>query len=65
MEIPHVNIGGIYNKPGRTQYFTTIFLDEPIKADILALERFPDTKVEYRVVPNDSEVDIIRELKKK
>ncbi len=65
VEIPHVNIGGIYNKPGRTQYFTTIFLDEPIKADILALERFPDTKVEYRVVPNDSEVDIIRELKKK
>lgn len=64
VEIPQINIGGIYSASGRKKYYTTIYLNEEIKDDILELEKFP-TKVEYRMVPSDSEIDIINELKSK
>lgn len=64
VEIPHVNIGGIYAKDGRRQYYPTVFLDNELKEDILALEGFP-CKVEYRTVPQNTEVDIVKELKEK
>lgn len=64
VKIPQVNIGGIYAKEGRTQYYPTVFLDKESKEDILALEAFP-CKVEYRTVPQNTEVDIIKELKNK
>lgn len=62
VEIPQINIGGIYSKEGRKQYYKTIFLDDKLKADLLKLEKYP-VKVEYRIVPQDGEVDIIKELK--
>ena len=62
--IPQVNIGGIYEKPGRTQLYKTVFLDDEMKQDILSFEAFPGTKVEYRQVPRDFEADIIADLKK-
>ena len=62
VEIPHINIGGIYAKEGRKQYYSTIFLDEQTKQDILALGDYP-CKVEFRTVPQNTEVDIIKELR--
>lgn len=62
--IPQINIGGIYSAPGRIPYYKTIFLDDEIKRDIIALEQYP-VKVEYRMVPGDPEIDIISELKNK
>lgn len=63
LAIPQINVGGLYAAEGRKQYYTSIFLDDALKADILALEEFP-TKVEHRMVPTDSEADILAELKK-
>ncbi len=63
VEIPHINIGGIYDKPGRVKYYTTVFLDEETKKDILELGKFP-VKIEYRQVPRDNETDILSLLRK-
>lgn len=64
VEMPVVNIGGIYDKAGRTQLFPTIFVNDEIKADILALEKFPGCTVEHRQVPQNKPEDIIAALKK-
>lgn len=64
VEIPHINIGGIYAKEGRKQYYNTVFLTDEEAKELMELENYP-TKVEYRMVPNDKEVDIIQELKAK
>ncbi len=61
--IPEVNIGGIYKKDDRVQVYKTVFVDEKIKNDILALQDYPDTKVSYRMVPQDPDEDIIAKLK--
>ncbi len=63
VKIPEINIGGIYQKEGRTQVYKTVFVDEKIRNDILALEAYPDTKVSYRMVPQDPDEDIIAKLK--
>lgn len=63
VEIPEINIGGIYQKDNRVQVFKTVFVDEEIKNDILALEKYPNTKVTYRMVPQDKDEDIIAKLK--
>ena len=62
VEIPQINIGGIYAKEGRKQYYSTIFLDEQTKEDIIALGEYP-CKVEHRTVPQSTEVDIVKELR--
>ena len=62
IEIPQINIGGIYAKEGRKQYYSTVFLDEQLKEDIIRLGEYP-CRVEHRTVPQNTEVDIIRELK--
>lgn len=64
VEIPHINIGGIYSRAGRTQYYDTVFLTDEEKATIIELENY-STKVEYRMVATSAEVDIINELKTK
>lgn len=62
--IPEVNIGGIYQKDDRTvQVYKTVFVNDKIKNDILSLEEYPDTKVSYRMVPQDPDEDIIAKLK--
>ncbi|MGI6510187.1 MAG: PTS system mannose/fructose/N-acetylgalactosamine-transporter subunit IIB [Erysipelotrichaceae bacterium] len=63
IKIPNINIGGIYAKEQRKQYYSTVFLTEEEKDIILSLETY-DTKVEYRMVPNSNEIDIIKELKR-
>lgn len=63
VQIPEINIGGIYQKDGRVQVYKTVFVDEEIKKDILALENYPNTKVSYRMVPQDKDEDIIDKLK--
>ena len=64
IQIEDVNIGGMYAKDGREQYYNTIFLTDEEVESIIELENY-QTKVEYRMVPNDNEVDIINELKNK
>ena len=63
IKIPNINIGGIYAREERKQYYSTVFLTEEEKDIILSLETY-DTKVEYRMVPNSNEIDIIEELKR-
>jgi mannose/fructose/N-acetylgalactosamine-specific phosphotransferase system component IIB len=63
VSIPHINIGGMYAKEGRKQYFRTVFLTDVEKAEILELKKYP-CSVEYRAVPQDDEVDIIAALEK-
>ena len=60
--IPSINIGGIYGKPDRTQLYKTVFITDQIKKDIIALGQY--SKVEHRVVPNDTSIDIIADLQK-
>ena len=62
VEIPQINIGGIYAKEGRKQYYSTVFLDEKLKEDIIRLGEYP-CKVEHRTVPQNTEADIVKELK--
>ena len=62
IDIPNVNIGGIYDKPDRKQLYTTVFVNDQIKQTILDISKY--TKVEHRVVPNDNSVDIISDLSK-
>jgi mannose/fructose/N-acetylgalactosamine-specific phosphotransferase system component IIB len=62
--IPEVNIGGIYDRPGRKRLYNTVFITSEQKEAILAMENYPDTKVEYRMVPQDFPEDIIADLKK-
>lgn len=62
VEIPQINIGGIYAREGRKQYYSTVFLDEQIKQDIISLGDYP-CKVEFRTVPQNIEIDIVKELK--
>ena len=64
ISIEDVNIGGIYAKDNRKQYYNTVFLTDYEVKDVIALGEF-DTKVEYRMVPNDNEIDIVNELKKR
>ena len=64
IKIDDINIGGMYAKDGRKQYYNTVFLTEDEVASIIELENYK-TKVEYRMVPNDNEIDIIKELKNK
>lgn len=64
VKMPNINIGGIYGKADRTQIFPTIFVNDEIKNDILALEKFPESAVEYRQVPQNKAEDIIAALKK-
>lgn len=64
ISIEDVNIGGIYAKDNRKQYYNTVFLTDDEVKDVIALGEF-DTKVEYRMVPNDNEIDIVNELKKR
>ena len=60
--IDDINIGGMYAKDGRKQYYNTVFLTDEELMSIIELENY-ETKVEYRMVPNDNEIDIIKELK--
>lgn len=60
IEISSVNIGGIYDQEGRKQLYKTVFIDEAIRNDIIALSEY--TSVEHRVVPTDKSVDIIYDL---
>lgn len=62
VQIEDVNIGGMYAKDGRKQFYNTVFLTDEEVGQIIELENY-QTKVEYRMVPNDKEIDIIKELK--
>lgn len=64
VKIPDVNVGGIYAKEGRTQYFRTVFLTDQEKADVIALGDFDGVEVEQRTVPQDDKVDIVAALKR-
>lgn len=64
VEIPTVNIGGIYAIGDRKQYYGTVFLTDEERDIIIELENYP-TKVDYRMLPKDNAVDIIKELKEK
>ncbi len=62
--IPKINIGGIYTREDRKQYFKTIFLTKEEKENLLRLETYP-SEVFYQVVPRDDRIDILNELKKR
>ena len=62
--IPQINIGGIYSKGNRKKYYGTVFLTDEERDEIISLEKLP-TVVEYRMLPNDVEINIIEELKEK
>ncbi len=62
--IPRINIGGIYARKDRRQYFKTIYLTEEEKVDLLRLEGY-STDVFYQVVPRDEKINILSELKNK
>lgn len=64
VEIPFINIGGMYAKEGRKEYYSTVYLTDEEVDTILELENYP-VKVEYRMVPKSAEADIIKDLKSK
>jgi len=63
IKLPEVNIGGIYNAPGRKQLYKTVFLDDKTRQVILDIAKFEGTKVEYRMVPQEMEQDIVADIK--
>lgn len=62
--IPQINIGGIYTRKDRRQYYKTIYLTDEEKADLLKLADY-SSEVFYQVVPRDERIDILNDLKNK
>lgn len=63
IELPEVNIGGIYNAPGRKQIYKSVFLDDADKQAILEIAKYSNTKVSYRMVPQEAGKDIVSDIK--
>lgn len=61
IEIPSINIGGLYFVEGRKQISTTVYVDAPLIEDMKKLDA-RGVKLEIRTSPSDKSVDIMELL---
>ncbi|AMC94424.1 hypothetical protein AOC36_10705 [Erysipelothrix larvae] len=61
INIPTVNVGGLYHKSGRTQVSKTVFIDDTMREVFRKISDF-GTKLEIRATPSDSPINLIKSL---